>query len=154
MWEKLLTDSDGPYLELMAGAWSDNQPDYSWIQPYETKTVKQYFYPVRDLGGIKAANLDAAVNLEVDEKKRVATIAINTTRDFPEAAAYVCAWQPSRETTHFLEKALRIAPDKPFRAEVPLPPGFKREDLCVALHELDIGRKGPLRERWKRDIIN
>ena len=72
MWDKILTDTDGPYLELMAGAWSDNQPDYSWIQPYETKTVKQYLYPVRDLGGVKAANLDAAVNLEVDEKKGVA----------------------------------------------------------------------------------
>ena len=32
-WEKILTDDDGPYLELMIGAWSDNQPDYSWIQP-------------------------------------------------------------------------------------------------------------------------
>ncbi|MBW7995150.1 MAG: DUF5107 domain-containing protein, partial [Candidatus Glassbacteria bacterium] len=30
MWDKVLTDSDGPYLEIMTGAWSDNQPDYSW----------------------------------------------------------------------------------------------------------------------------
>jgi len=154
MWEKLLTDSDGPYLELMAGAWSDNQPDYSWIQPYETKTVKQYFYPVRDLGGIKAANLDAAVNLEVDEKKGVAKIAINTTRDFPEASVLLCGWPPSGDITDFLEKAIHIAPDKPFRAEVPLTPGHKREDLCVALHELDVGKKGPPRDRRKRDIID
>jgi hypothetical protein len=33
MWDKMLTDTDGPYLELMAGAYSDNQPDYSWAQP-------------------------------------------------------------------------------------------------------------------------
>ena len=31
MWEKMLTDDDGQYLELMVGAFSDNQPDYSWI---------------------------------------------------------------------------------------------------------------------------
>jgi len=30
-----LTDDDGPYIELMVGAYSDNQPDYSWLQPYE-----------------------------------------------------------------------------------------------------------------------
>ena len=30
-----LTDSDGPYIELMVGAYSDNQPDYTWMQPYE-----------------------------------------------------------------------------------------------------------------------
>jgi len=52
MWDKILTDEDGPYLELMAGAYSDNQPDYSWIQPYEVKTAKQYWYPIREIGGI------------------------------------------------------------------------------------------------------
>ena len=30
---RLLTDSDGPYIELMVGAYSDNQPDYSWMRP-------------------------------------------------------------------------------------------------------------------------
>ncbi len=42
MWEKILTDSDGPYIELMAGAYSDNQPDYSWLQPYEVRVIKQH----------------------------------------------------------------------------------------------------------------
>ncbi|MBP5544101.1 MAG: DUF5107 domain-containing protein, partial [Kiritimatiellae bacterium] len=28
VWDKVLTDNDGPYLELMVGCWSDNQPDY------------------------------------------------------------------------------------------------------------------------------
>ena len=45
MWDTILTDEDGPYLELMAGAFSDNQPDYSWIQPGEVKTWKHYWYP-------------------------------------------------------------------------------------------------------------
>jgi hypothetical protein len=37
-WSQILTDEDGPYLELMVGAYSDNQPDYSWLQPYETRS--------------------------------------------------------------------------------------------------------------------
>lgn len=78
MWTKILTDDDGPYLELMAGAWSDNQPDYSWIQPGETREWQHWWYPVRNLGGVKAANQDVAVNLEVTN--RTAKIAVNATR--------------------------------------------------------------------------
>ncbi len=65
MWDKILTDADGPYAELMVGAFSDNQPDYSWIKPHEVKTFKQYWYPVREIGGFKYANLQGAVNLEL-----------------------------------------------------------------------------------------
>ena len=79
-WSKILTDEDGPYLELMAGAWSDNQPDYSWIQPGETREWKHWWYPVRNLGGIKAANRDLAVNLEVTN--RTAKLAVNVTKEF------------------------------------------------------------------------
>jgi hypothetical protein len=32
-WDRQLTDEDGPYIELMCGAFTDNQPDFSWIQP-------------------------------------------------------------------------------------------------------------------------
>ena len=65
MWDKVLTDSDGPYAEIMVGAFSDNQPDYSWIRPYESKTFRQYWYPVKDIGGFRNANLEGAVNLEM-----------------------------------------------------------------------------------------
>jgi tetratricopeptide (TPR) repeat protein len=64
-WERILTDADGPYLELMVGAWSDNQPDYSWIQPGEERATTEYWYPVRGLGGLKNANREAACDLEV-----------------------------------------------------------------------------------------
>ena len=73
MWDKILTDDDGPYIELMVGAYSDNQPDYSWLQPYETKSFEMHWYPFREIGGVKKANLDAAVNLEIaDGKAKVA----------------------------------------------------------------------------------
>jgi len=61
-----LTDDDGPYIELMVGAYSDNQPDYSWLQPYEARSFSVHWYPFRDIGGVKKANLDAAVNLDVN----------------------------------------------------------------------------------------
>ena len=69
--EARLTEKAGPYVELMTGAFSDNQPDYSWIRPYEVKTFSQYWYPVKDIQGFKNANLNGAVNLEKREKNSV-----------------------------------------------------------------------------------
>ena len=63
-WDRNLTDDDGPYIELMAGAYTDNQPDFSWLQPYETKTFSQYWYPIQQIGPAKNANTHGAVNLE------------------------------------------------------------------------------------------
>lgn len=52
-WDRNLTDADGPYIELMTGVYTDNQPDFSWLQPYEEKTFTQYFMPYRELGVVK-----------------------------------------------------------------------------------------------------
>ena len=63
-WDRSLTDSDGPYIELMAGVYTDNQPDFSFLAPGETKTFSQFWYPIREIGVPDLANLDAAVRLE------------------------------------------------------------------------------------------
>ena len=55
-WDRNLTDSDGPYIELMCGVYTDNQPDFSWMQPYEEKSFKQYFMPYYNVGVVKNAN--------------------------------------------------------------------------------------------------
>jgi len=68
-WDRNLTDEDGPYIELMCGVYTDNQPDFSWIMPGEEKTFSQYFMPYRDLGVVKNATKEAMVNLEVDGNK-------------------------------------------------------------------------------------
>jgi tetratricopeptide (TPR) repeat protein len=125
-WDDLLTDSDGAYLELMVGGYSDNQPDYSWIQPYEVKTVKEFWYPFRDIEGVKNANLDAAVNLEIEGQ--TAKIGLNTTEPRPDAKVLVEAAGKA-----VFEKSAAIAPDKPFTAEVALPAGTKEQDVKVSL---------------------
>ena len=63
-WDRELTDSDGPYIELMAGVYTDNQPDFSFQAPYETKTFSQFWYPIQGIGPAKNANRLLAVNLE------------------------------------------------------------------------------------------
>ena len=68
-WQKNLYDltEEGEYLELMAGVYTDNQPDFSWIMPYETRTFSQFWFPVQKIGGLKNANLRGAVNLEIKD---------------------------------------------------------------------------------------
>lgn len=65
MWCSNLTDTNGPYIELMTGVYTDNQPDFTWIAPYESREFEQYWYPVRDIGQVKNATIDAAMNMEI-----------------------------------------------------------------------------------------
>lgn len=44
-WDRHLTDENGPYIELMAGVYTDNQPDFTWINPGESKEFKQTWFP-------------------------------------------------------------------------------------------------------------
>jgi tetratricopeptide (TPR) repeat protein len=65
LWDKMLTDNDGPYLELMMGMYSDNQPDYSWNNPFGTKEGTMYYAPLRDMPSVKNANKNGAVDMEL-----------------------------------------------------------------------------------------
>jgi len=73
-WDRNLTDEDGPYIELMAGVYTDNQPDFSWMQPYEEKTFTQYFLPYRELGVVKNASQDILLNMDKVGDKAVVKI--------------------------------------------------------------------------------
>ena len=53
-----------PYIELMAGVYTENQPDFSWMMPYEEKEFTQYFMPYRELGVVKQASKDIVFNIE------------------------------------------------------------------------------------------
>ena len=74
MWDNLLTDKDGPYIELMMGAYSDNQPDYSWYDPFSAKEAKMYLYPVKKFVSIKNASKDFAINLDINGNKAATQI--------------------------------------------------------------------------------
>lgn len=121
-----LTDNDGPYAEIMAGAYSDNQPDYSWIQPHEVKTFTQSWYPLRKIGGVKSATRDAAVNLTITDRK--ATLAFNTAGEHAKARAVLTA-----KGKPLLERIIAIDPATPFSTEVAMPEDTAETDLRAAL---------------------
>lgn len=84
-WERALTDTDGQYAELMAGSYTDNQPDFAWLEPYETKAFSQYWYPIRRIGTPSYANLNCALSLQRD------CLWIQPTKSFGEAQVEVTA---------------------------------------------------------------
>ena len=67
-WDRNLTDADGPYIELMAGVFTENQPDFTWLMPYEEKRFTQYFMPYRELGVVKNATKDLIMNIDIVAK--------------------------------------------------------------------------------------
>lgn len=64
-WNANLTDTDGPYIELMAGVYTDNQPDFSFLAPGETKTFSQFWYPISAIGPAMQATRDAALRVDI-----------------------------------------------------------------------------------------
>lgn len=86
-WENALTDTDGQYAELMAGSYSDNQPDFAWLEPYETKKFSQYWYPITKIGVPCFANLNGAIALEREQDGAV--LKIQSTKEFLNAKVNV-----------------------------------------------------------------
>ena len=127
-WDRELTDADGPYVELMAGVYTDNQPDFSFLMPYETKTFSQYWYPVQRIGPAQAANLDGALSLAVQDG--FARVGAAVTRARPDAIVRLLGGEEL-----LWERTVDLAPDRPLVVDdVPLPPGTGMAGLCLALH--------------------
>ncbi len=79
-WDRNLTDADGPYIELMTGVYTDNQPDFTWLKPHEEKTFTQVFMPYHGVGRVSNATRDAvlgAVQTEAGVEVKVYATAVH-----------------------------------------------------------------------------
>ena len=121
-----LTDTSSQYIELMAGFYTDNQPDYSWIQPYESKSGKMIWFPIRELEGLKYANKKGAMNLELMDG--TAKIRVNTTTPVQDAKVRLMS-----KGKIVFEQLTYIGPDKPFSKDVKLPAITNEDDLNLSL---------------------
>ena len=126
MWDKILTDDDGPYLEIMVGAYSDNQPDYSWLQAGEERSFVLSLFPFRGIDGVKNATLDAAVNFDVKDGK--VDYGFYTTKAYPEATVTLKSGDKV-----IAEERISINPGKPYAKQVVLPSGQDAQELRVSI---------------------
>ncbi len=122
-----LTDNDGRYIELMAGFYTDNQPDYSWMEPYETKFGKMVWFPIRELGGLKYANRNGAMNYEMT--RNGVEVRLNTTSAHKAARFVLMAGDKV-----VAEQTISISPAEPRKIAVKLPRGVAEKDLDIALY--------------------
>ncbi|MGG3306555.1 DUF5107 domain-containing protein [Paenibacillus lautus] len=129
-WDRNLTDEDGPYIELMTGVYTDNQPDFTWLAPYEEKSFKQYFMPYKDIGLVKNASIDAAVNLEVHNHKAVVHAYATSVRE----GARILVTGAGRT---FLERKVKLSPADTFQSVIELDPGVREEDMRIAVFAED-----------------
>ena len=104
-WERALTDTDGAYAELMASSYSENQPDFAWLMPYESKEFAQSWYPVGGTGTPFVACLEAVVGLSGN------CLVLAATQPLHGAVL----------TVNGTEHTLDAGPEAPFRVELSAP---------------------------------
>ncbi|MGA1978809.1 MAG: DUF5107 domain-containing protein [Bacteroidales bacterium] len=131
--ESRLTETAGPYVEIMVGAFSDNQPDYSWIRPYEVKTFKQYWYPIKGIQGFKYANLNGAVNLEPRGENSV-FLGYYSTQKVSKAKIVL-----KNSGKVIFEKNLEISPVAAFTQSIKIDGAFKLTDLYTEMVNTETG---------------
>jgi len=61
-WRRALSDNDSAEVEIQAGLFR-NQETYAFLEPQESIHFREYWMPVRDLGGLSRATPDAVVHV-------------------------------------------------------------------------------------------
>ncbi len=125
-WDLNLTDEDGPYIELMTGMFTENQPDFAWLQPNEEKNFVQYFMPYAEIGVVKKANKDVMLNLEHRAGK--VYIGIYTTSVFKGAIV-----QLLKNKNLLAEFTAELSPAAVFSKELSINAGLQLTDLQLVL---------------------
>lgn len=128
-WDRQLTDADGPYIELMCGAFTDNQPDFSWLQPGEEKRFSQVFMPYKAIGAAKNACKEAVINLEIADQQ--ATLGV-----------YVTEPRRVRIVLHSIDRTLYdqvadLAPEHVVIDRVVIPAGIQAHHLTLEVQDAD-----------------
>lgn len=119
-WDRNLTDEDGPYIELMTGVYTDNQPDFTWLKPFEEKTFKQYFMPYKQVGAVKNASIHAVLNSEMREGKLY--LCVYGTKVYTDAKVVV------KYKGKVLEEIVtNLSPNTIYEGVIVLPPQITKE---------------------------
>lgn len=129
-WDRNLTDEDGPYIELMTGVFTDNQPDFTWLQPYEEKSFKQYFMPYKNVGVVKNANINAAVGLMVEDS--LVKLSIYTTSIYNNATIVL-----KGKEKEYLNVKIKLSPTDIFEKELPLAENELEKNLLLSVYTED-----------------
>ena len=128
----ILTENAGHYIELMAGCYSDNQPDYNWNTPYEVKRFTQYMFGLRDMKGVKKSTERVSLNMEVLPDKGRLLVGANATEHFDNVKIRV---EKDGEELFCVNTVL--APDAPYVNTVKIDKGIQESELTMTIEDAD-----------------
>ncbi len=140
-WDRNLTDVDGPYIELMTGVFTDNQPDFSWLQAYEEKSWTQYFMPYSEVGYVKNATKDAIINIELEDDK--ATLILYTTSLFVDLRVEL----KSKNGIVLYQEVISCSPLNPYNKSISVEK-LKSEELIFTVYTA----KGDILVQYQEEI--
>ncbi len=129
-WDVKLTDADGPYAELMMGLYSDNQPDYNFVAPFETKYGTMHLFGVKEMSGVKEANTQCVLNLELQDSQ--ALVQINALLELPNARVVL-----EDRGRILLDESLLLSPLHPYQGAAAIDSDAQLEDLRLSVRSAD-----------------
>ena len=141
-WHRNLTDEDGPYVELMSGVYTANQPDFSFLQPGETKSFSQYWYPISAIGPVHQATRDVAVHLAADAGQIEVGVAATAPRPSMKIRVYdeeveIGAW------------SVDVFPGSPFVVRLPASTSTSNQALRI-----EVAHDGRVLLNWRRGEVS
>jgi tetratricopeptide (TPR) repeat protein len=145
-WDRQLTDEDGPYVELMCGAFTDNQPDFAWIRPGEEKRFTQAFMPYKQTGPASKANRECVVSLDVQSGANDSTNGSangSTAGDAVRLGVYVTRERPNLEVRLLrggdvaYEATTDLTPAGAFNETVALDAAARPQELTVQVRSAE-----------------
>lgn len=145
-WCANLTDDGSRYVELMSGVYTDNQPDFTYIAPYETKRFTQYWFPIVGIGEVKAATAEGAVNVE--PKDGGVLVGYCPTRK------RTCLISLKRRESTVFRKEITVSPDRPYveKIDAPFSPALsltvtEKDQTLIHYSVAERGRVKPIQPR-------
>ena len=142
-WDRNLTDNatetDGipegsirtgfrPYIELMAGVYTENQPDFTWLMPYEEKQFTQYFMPYREIGIVKQASKDFVLNIEETENGVCLKVLATSKQS-------VRVWLRNKKGETYFDQMVTLSPEEVYVQTVACP-AVRLQDLLFTVGKL------------------
>lgn len=132
-WDANLSDDGSHYVELMAGVFTDNQPDFAHIAPGETKVFSQYWFPYAGMGPVQAATEQLALSVDVPTPGRV-RIGLAATASLGDCTVVVSEPPTGRELARTV---VTPGPDEPAMVELELAGVSGRDELTVVVLDAD-----------------
>ncbi len=128
-----------PYIELMAGVYTENQPDFTWLMPYEEKQFVQYFMPYREIGIVKQASKDFILNIEDAGEGKVTLKILATSKQTVRIVL------DGEECEEYYNKVVTLSPEDVLIETVSI--GHETlKNLRLVIDRADQNRQFPLQE--------